>query len=72
MRAVGYGGSICGFATNGDTRLDLVDIAFADTTGASFAGKANGGVLTVTDGTDTTRIKLSGDYLGKHLRGLER
>jgi hypothetical protein len=63
--SLGYGGTISGFSTGSGTRLDLLDIAFAKkSTEASFAGNAAGGVLTVTDGTQTAQIKLKGDYLG--------
>ena len=31
---------------------------------ASFSGTAAGGVLTVTDGVHTARLKLTGDYVG--------
>jgi hypothetical protein len=43
--------------------LDLADIGFVGSTEAAFAGTKAGGVLTVTDGAHTARIKLTGDYL---------
>ena len=36
----------------------------AATVAATFSGTSAGGVLSVTDGTNTARIKLAGDYLG--------
>jgi len=58
----GYGGTIYGFSTAGGTSLDLADIAASGAT-ASFSGNARRGVLTVKSGTETTTIKLIGDYL---------
>jgi hypothetical protein len=40
------------------------DIKFVDPGEATFSGTVSGGVLTVTDGTQTANIKLNGDYLG--------
>ncbi|HXU99204.1 MAG TPA: hypothetical protein VG166_01745 [Caulobacteraceae bacterium] len=58
-----YKGRITGFSKTGATRLDLDDIAFAaGTTRATFSGTTASGVLTVTDGTHTARITLTGDY----------
>ena len=59
-----YTGSITGFSKTGATSLDLGDIAFGGSSTASFSGTTTSGVLTVTDGTHTARIKLSGDYIG--------
>ncbi len=53
-----------GFSKTGATTLDLGDIAFGGATAASFSGTMSSGVLTVTDGTHTAKIRLSGDYLG--------
>ncbi len=58
-----YTGSITGFSKSGGTQLDLRDIAFTGTTKTSYSGAANGGILTVTDGTHTAQIHLVGDYL---------
>jgi hypothetical protein len=58
-----YTGTVTGFSTTGKTLLDLGDIGFVSSTEATFSGTASGGVLTVTDGTHTTRIALRGDYL---------
>jgi hypothetical protein len=46
----------------GDDGIDFADIRFGVDTKASFAGDTSGGVLTVTDGTDTAHITLVGDY----------
>jgi hypothetical protein len=58
-----YAGSISGFSKLGKTQLDLLDIGFtAGATTASYAGTTAGGTLTVTDGTHTAHIQLTGDY----------
>ena len=59
-----YRATISGFATSGATILDLGDISFVDAGEATFSGTASGGVLTVTDGTHTANINLTGNYLG--------
>ncbi|HXV00311.1 MAG TPA: hypothetical protein VG166_07425 [Caulobacteraceae bacterium] len=62
-RSRGYTGTISGFSKTGATSLDLDDIAFiSGTTKATFSGTTASGVLTVTDGTNTANIHLSGDY----------
>jgi hypothetical protein len=58
-----YGGKITGFSTSGANALDLTDIAFVSPGQATFAGTSSGGTLTVTDGTHTAKITLTGDYL---------
>jgi len=62
-RSQGYAGTISGFSKSGKTSLDLDDIAFVNAAEATFSGTASGGVLTVTDGTHTAHISLSGNYL---------
>ena len=60
-----YGGTIAGFSKTSTTALDLDDIAYTKgKTTATFAENASGtsGVLTVTDGTRTAKLKLAGDY----------
>ncbi|MEO7027379.1 MAG: hypothetical protein ABI056_07485, partial [Caulobacteraceae bacterium] len=59
----GYAGTITGFSTVGDSKLDLDDIAFVSSTEATFTGTSKGGILTVTDGTHTAHIDLKGNYL---------
>ena len=60
-----YTGTIAGFSLTGATSLDLRDISFiSGTTKATYAGTATSGTLTVSDGTHTAHIKLTGDYLG--------
>jgi hypothetical protein len=61
--AVDYAGTVYGFSKTGKTALDLADVTFGSHTKASYSGTATGGVLTVTDGTDTAHIHLVGDYL---------
>ncbi|MGI8839597.1 MAG: beta strand repeat-containing protein [Caulobacteraceae bacterium] len=63
-KSQGYGGTIVGFSTAGGTFLDLADIAFTGAGEATYAGNKKGGVLTVTDGTHTATIALTGNYLG--------
>jgi hypothetical protein len=57
-----YTASITGFSKTGKTSLDLVDIGFVSSTEATFSGTTTSGVLTVTDGTHTAHIKLTGNY----------
>ncbi len=58
-----YTGSISGFSKTGANFLDLADIAFtAGTTKATYSGTTTSGVLTVTDGTHTSKINLTGNY----------
>jgi hypothetical protein len=62
--ATTYTGTITGFAKTSITSLDLTDITFTSgTTKATYSGTATSGVLTVTDGTHTAKIDLTGDYL---------
>ena len=59
-----YAGMISGFSSLGMNGLDLDDVTFTSgVTKAAFSGSTTSGVLTVTDGTHTARINLSGDYL---------
>ena len=55
-------GTISGFSKVGTTLLDLGDIGFVSAGEATFSGTSSGGVQTVTDGTHTARIGLSGNY----------
>jgi hypothetical protein len=58
-----YTGTITGFSKTGTTSLDLGDITFASgTTKATYSGTTTSGTLTVTDGTHSARITLSGNY----------
>jgi hypothetical protein len=56
-----FAGQVSGLT--GSDALDLADVRYGANTTASFSGDANGGTLTVTDGTDTAHIALVGDYL---------
>ena len=59
----GYIGTISGFSHTGGNQIDLEDIGSrAAPVQLSYSGDANGGVLTVTDGTNTSHINFSGDY----------
>jgi hypothetical protein len=56
-----FAGTVAGMA--GSDTLDLADINFATTGTASFSGTSTGGTLTVTDGSHTANIALTGNYL---------
>jgi hypothetical protein len=62
-KSQGFAGVISGFSKTGTTTLDLGDIAFGGATKATYSGTKTSGVLTVTDGTHTANIKLTGNYL---------
>ena len=59
-----YAGAVSGFSKSGQTSLDLVDIGFVGAGEATFSGTTSSGVLTVSDGTHTAKIHLTGDYTG--------
>ena len=61
-RSQSYTGKISGFSLTAGTSLDLRDIGFVSAGEATFSGTKTGGVLTVTDGTHTANIKLTGNY----------
>jgi hypothetical protein len=61
-RSQTYTGAITNFSKTGGTSLDLRDIGFVSASEATFSGTTKGGVLTVTDGTHTAKITLTGDY----------
>ena len=66
-QATSYTGTVTGFGANTSQSIDLTNIDFASAhfgyAPSSGSGAAsNGGVLTVTDGTDTTHIQLNGVY----------
>ena len=60
-----YGGTISAFSHTGTTSAGSgPDIAFSGgDLGATYAGTAASGILTVTDGTHTANIHLTGNYL---------
>ena len=58
-----YTGTVTGFAHSTQTYLDLGDIGFVSAGEATFSGTSTGGTLTITDGTHTASIALSGNYL---------
>ncbi|MBR0784598.1 FecR domain-containing protein [Bradyrhizobium iriomotense] len=66
--AADFTGTINGFAGDGTVAnsdlLDLKDIDFSTLTGATYTENADhlGGVLTLSDGTDTATIKFAGSY----------
>jgi hypothetical protein len=59
--APAFHGDVSGMS--GSDTIDLADIAFNADTRATFLGTASGGTLTVTDGSETAKIALTGDYL---------
>ncbi|MEO7027269.1 MAG: hypothetical protein ABI056_06915, partial [Caulobacteraceae bacterium] len=59
-----YSATIAGFSKSGGESLDLADIGFVGAGEATFKGSKSGGVLTVTDGSHTAHINLTGDYTG--------
>jgi hypothetical protein len=59
-----FTGAVSGFSKAGKTTLDLRDIGFVSAGEARFSGSATSGVLTVTDGTHTAHIALTGNYTG--------
>ncbi len=48
---------------SGADAIDFSSLAYGANVKATYSGDAAGGVLTVTDGTKTARVALSGDYL---------
>ena len=56
-----FTGQISGLT--GADAIDFADISYGANTKATFSGNANGGTLTVTNGTQTANIALSGNYL---------
>jgi hypothetical protein len=63
-RSQTYFGKLEGFSNDGESTLDLADIAFVSAGEATYSGTSMGGVLTVTDGTHTAHIVLTGPHLG--------
>ena len=59
--AQSFGGQVSGLS--GSDIIDLADIAFSASTQATFMGTASGGTLTISRGTQTATIALTGDYL---------
>ena len=60
--ASGFTGQVSGLAEA--DALDLADVHYGANTTAAFSGNANGGTLTITDGSHTAQIAMLGDYLG--------
>ncbi len=58
----GYANTIVGFSRTGATALDLRDIGFVGAGEASFSGTTRSGILTVSDGAHTARLRLLGDF----------
>ena len=60
LAAASFAAGIGGFG-EGDT-IDLRNVAFGSTTTVHYAGDADGGTLTVSDGTHTAKLRLIGNY----------
>ena len=56
-----FSGAVSGLGAT--STLDLADISFATSSSPSDSGDGTGGTLTVSDGTNTAAIALSGNYL---------
>ncbi len=61
-QSVTYTASVSGFSASGGEFLDLGDIDFVGAGEARFSGGSHSGILTVSDGTHTANIHLSGDF----------
>ena len=59
--SLAFTGRISGLT--GSDALDLSDVSYGANTKASFSGSTYGGTLTVTDGSNTAKIALRGNYL---------
>jgi hypothetical protein len=55
-----FTGTVAGLS--GQDTIDLTNITFSAVQTPSFSGDTSSGTLTVTDGTHTDAIKLTGDY----------
>ena len=63
-QAQNFNGTVAGLATNGSvvSAIDLANLSYS-TASLTYAGTTSSGVLTVTDGTIVSTIKLTGDYV---------
>jgi hypothetical protein len=59
--SLAFTGAITGLA--GADALDLADVSYGAATTATFLGNTAGGTLTVSDGSHTAAIDLTGNYL---------
>ncbi len=59
--ALRFAGRVSGL-TGSDT-IDLTDIHYGTDTQVTFLGNTAGGILTITDGTNTANVNLEGNYL---------
>jgi VCBS repeat-containing protein len=66
--AATFGGKIAGLAATDELDLRTIGYSAAGTTG-TYVGNANGGVLTITDGSKSISMTLVGDYLHAHFAG---
>jgi hypothetical protein len=53
---------------SGQDTIDLVDINFASAQQPTYSGTNSGGTLSVTDGTHTANIALSGQYMASFVK----
>jgi hypothetical protein len=63
-----FTGTVAGLNQSSDYEIDLTDIDFATVT-ASFKQYDGKGALSVTDGTDSARLKLIGDFAASVFTG---
>ena len=61
INSLAFTGQISGLA--GADAIDLANLSYSANTTATFLGDTTGGTLTVTDGSHTANISLSGNYL---------
>src|SRR5262249_34157087 len=62
-----FGGTVAGFGT--PDAIDLIDIGFGASTSLTFApAGAGSGTLTVTNGAETARIGLLGQFIAGQVR----
>jgi len=63
-----FTGTVTGLDQSADYAIDLTDIDFATAT-ASFRQLDGRGTLSITDGTDSAKLKLIGDYAASVFTG---
>ena len=62
-----FGGQIQGMTAT--DQIDLRNIGYGLNTSGTYVGDASGGVLTITDGTNSISMTLVGDYRHAHFAG---
>ncbi|HEY2179041.1 MAG TPA: hypothetical protein VGH15_10695 [Caulobacteraceae bacterium] len=59
----GFSGKVSGLSTTGKNSIDILGFSYKGAK-ATYSGTTAAGVLTVTNGTQTAKIDLTGNYLG--------